>query len=472
MKTRKLLSIFLSIVMLISIGPIGAMSATAAENKKNLLSYDEGTFEIISSEISEDGFLVITLVAKNCIGLIKASLDIEYDSSVLTFAWSQDGVDGEQVAGTKSNKFVNEYDDSTKGILKTGIFFKTYLSDKSTFDGDAKKPGTVDINAEEFKAVDFIFSVNDTSVDKLVFTVNVISVTGIEATGGTYTVEFEKKVNEGNKGNKCGDNLTWTLDSEGILTISGTGEMYNTDSPFKNNSSIKKIIIEEGVTSIGNGAFFGCSSLTSVNIPDSVTIIDSEAFSGCSSLASVNIPKSVTKIDFGAFYGCEKLTEVYYTGSKTDWNHIKIGEKNDDLTKAKIYFNAIIDNDKAIEISGTIYSVSNITASDIIKAAGSGTKILKVDGTKLKSTEKVGSGMTLVKPDGTKATIIVKGDNTGDGEITASDARFALRTAVSLENPNNWQKTASDVDGEIGVTAADARLILRAAVNLEKLNLY
>ncbi|MCH5197764.1 MAG: hypothetical protein J1E34_02550 [Oscillospiraceae bacterium] len=48
--------------------------------------------------------------------------------------------------------------------------------------------------------------------------------------------------------------------------------------------------------------------------------------------------------------------------------------------------------------------------------------------------------MTLQKPDGTKETIIVKGDNTGDGAITASDARFALRTAVNLEKPNGWEK--------------------------------
>ncbi|MCH5199156.1 MAG: hypothetical protein J1E34_09665, partial [Oscillospiraceae bacterium] len=72
-----------------------------------------------------------------------------------------------------------------------------------------------------------------------------------------------------------------------------------------------------------------------------------------------------------------------------------------------------------------------------------------------------------------KETIIVKGDNTGDGEITASDARFALRTAVSLEKPNSWEKNASLVDNsKTNITAADARLILRAAVNLEKISIY
>ena len=132
-----------------------------------------------------------------------------------------------------------------------------------------------------------------------------------------------------------------------------------------------------------------------------------------------------------------------------------------------------ISSDNVQEKDGAVYAYPNLTASDVLKAAGTGAKILKTDGSQLKSSEKVGSGMTLVKADGTKATIIINGDNTGDGEITASDARFALRTAVNLEKPNSWQKNASLVDSsKAEITASDARLILRAAVNLETLNLY
>ncbi len=125
----------------------------------------------------------------------------------------------------------------------------------------------------------------------------------------------------------CGDMLTWTLDSEGTLTISGTGAMKNysisTDAPwYSRRGSISSVIIENGVTSLGNEAFIGCSSLTSVTIPDSVTSIGYEAFYGCRSLESVTIPDSVTSIGESAFDGCSSLTSVTIGNSVTS-----IGER-------------------------------------------------------------------------------------------------------------------------------------------------
>ena len=120
----------------------------------------------------------------------------------------------------------------------------------------------------------------------------------------------------------CGDNLTWTLDSEGTLTISGTGSMtdYTNKSIvpwYSRLGFIKSAIIESGVTSIGAYAFEGCSSLASVTIPDSVTTIGDWAFSNCSSLASVTIPDSVTSIGHGAFSGCSSLASVTIPNSVT-----------------------------------------------------------------------------------------------------------------------------------------------------------
>ena len=118
------------------------------------------------------------------------------------------------------------------------------------------------------------------------------------------------------------DNLTWKLDAKGTLTISGTGAMKNyndTDnlSPAYMNSNVKKVVIEDGVTSIGDFAFYKCTGLTSITIPDSITSIGNYAFSECSNLTSITIPNSVTSIGKSAFYGCWDLTSITIPDSVT-----------------------------------------------------------------------------------------------------------------------------------------------------------
>ncbi|MBQ9209633.1 MAG: leucine-rich repeat domain-containing protein [Oscillospiraceae bacterium] len=112
----------------------------------------------------------------------------------------------------------------------------------------------------------------------------------------------------------CGDNVTWSLDDAGKLTISGTGRMggFGAHTPpwKKHKSDITSVVIENGVTSIHLYAFYGCTSLTSVTIPDSVTSIDFNAFDGCTGLTSIKLPDSVTSIRDGAFQNCENLTSV------------------------------------------------------------------------------------------------------------------------------------------------------------------
>ena len=117
-----------------------------------------------------------------------------------------------------------------------------------------------------------------------------------------------------------GSNLTWTLDSEGVLTISGSGDMrdYDYSSPwYENGNQIQSVFMANGVTSIGNFAFNECTSLTSMTIPDSVTCIGNCAFRECSSLASVTIPDSVTSIGVYAFCACTSLKSVTIPDSVT-----------------------------------------------------------------------------------------------------------------------------------------------------------
>ena len=144
-----------------------------------------------------------------------------------------------------------------------------------------------------------------------------------------------------------GSNLTWTLDSEGVLTISGSGGMHDYDGPssppwYRSRSMVKSAVIADGVTSIGEWAFFGCGSLTSVTIPNSVTSIGRYAFYYCTSLTSVTIPDSVTSIGGSAFYNCTSLTDVYYAGSEAQWKAISISStENDDLLTANIHYNYV-----------------------------------------------------------------------------------------------------------------------------------
>ena len=163
----------------------------------------------------------------------------------------------------------------------------------------------------------------------------------------------------------CGENVTWTLTADGTLTISGTGAMtdytYDSRSPWYScRTYIKRVVMQQGVTSIGDHAFWDCSGLTSVTIPDGVTSIGGDAFSGCAALTSVEIPngvtaiggstfsncirlakvtipKSVTSIGKNAFYYCESIADVYYDGTEEDWAKISISSGNEDLLAAALH---------------------------------------------------------------------------------------------------------------------------------------
>ena len=143
----------------------------------------------------------------------------------------------------------------------------------------------------------------------------------------------------------CGENLTWTLDAAGTLTVSGTGAMkdfsYYRNTPwYQSRSSIKAVVIENGVTAIGDSAFSSCSSLSSITIPASVTAIGDSAFDGCRSLTSITIPESVTTIGYRAFSGCSSLKDVSITDLAA-WCSIAFGNEEDNpLYKAEnLYLN-------------------------------------------------------------------------------------------------------------------------------------
>lgn len=112
---------------------------------------------------------------------------------------------------------------------------------------------------------------------------------------------------------QCGANITWKLTTGGTLYLDGTGATgdFSGNAPWKKyRSSIKKVVVGEGITSIGLGAFAECTQLTSAVIADSVTELRPSVFNGCYRLARVEMPSNLTKIGAYAFAYCEALTEV------------------------------------------------------------------------------------------------------------------------------------------------------------------
>ena len=114
----------------------------------------------------------------------------------------------------------------------------------------------------------------------------------------------------------CGTGVTYSFTTRSrTLTIRGSGEMSNyrvaSDVPwYSYRGRFRTLIIEDGVTSIGSYAFYGCTGLTSVTIPNSVTNIGNNAFDGCSALTSVTIGNGVTSIGSEAFSYCSGLKSI------------------------------------------------------------------------------------------------------------------------------------------------------------------
>ena len=167
---------------------------------------------------------------------------------------------------------------------------------------------------------------------------------------------------------RCGADATWTLTKEGLLTISGTGEIlwYGYNDKLWKPEDVMRLVIEEGITAIGDEVFLDCQKLTEAEIADSVTTIGyesfyccyaltdivlpenltnigEEAFAECYSLKNVTIPRGLLTIGNDAFNGCDALTDVYYGGTETEWSGITIvASGNEALTGATIHYTVFV----------------------------------------------------------------------------------------------------------------------------------
>ena len=113
----------------------------------------------------------------------------------------------------------------------------------------------------------------------------------------------------------CGEKASWELNKSGTLRIYGEGAMqnysYKSEMPwYKYISQIKSIVIEEGVTSIGDYAFYGMMDTTEITIPEGVTTIGAYAFKNSTKLVDVKLPSTLKKLGESAFYGCSSLKSI------------------------------------------------------------------------------------------------------------------------------------------------------------------
>lgn len=150
-----------------------------------------------------------------------------------------------------------------------------------------------------------------------------------------------------------GDNLTWELTCEGVLTISGNGEMANyhtalNRSPWDGDTRVKQVVFTDGVTNVGAYAFYCCFDLSSVTLPNSITCIGVVAFEYCGNLTEIEIPNSVTTIQSYALAGCG-FSEIWIPSNVTT-----IGQAALDGNKLQS-INVAEDNPNYCSVDGVLF---------------------------------------------------------------------------------------------------------------------
>lgn len=273
----------------------------------------------------------------------------------------------------------------------------------------------------------------------------------------------------------CGNSLTWALTDDGVLTISGTGDMYNYASvsnpapwesrkdavvsvvvkegvtgigsnAFYHHHSLKRVVIESGVTKIGAGAFMYCKNLEHVELPDSVTVIGVSAFRDCASLRSIRlpdgikriadhtfegceslrvvvIPKRVYEIAGGAFSRCESLWHILFKGTRSQWKRVTVathrGDSSARVKDAVIHYKCT--GDEVTDVEDKTCSICDPCTHKwddgrIVQAA-----TCAEDGEKL---------LTCTKCEETKTEAIPKTDTHSFGDWAKVDASFHGRSCT------------------------------------------
>ena len=181
--------------------------------------------------------------------------------------------------------------------------------------------------------------------------------------------------------NLLAGSISWEV-KDSVLTISGTGDMpdypMGGGAPWLYSSGFSKVVIKNGILSIGTNSFYRCTKLKSITIPNSVTNIGGSAFSGCTGLTSITIPNSVTNINDYAFYDCTglKVIDIYAKTPPSCWNS---SFRNVDTQTCKLVVPAeSLEAYKNADIWKDFYNITagiDGTKADEVKVTATGNEI-------------------------------------------------------------------------------------------------
>lgn len=221
-----------------------------------------------------------------------------------------------------------------------------------------------------------------------------------------------------------GSNVTWTQYSDGTVYISGSGNMASfsstsgsTASPWKGSEEVTRVIVSEGVTRLGNYAFYKCPNLTSVILPDGLEAIGAGSLNSCTSLSEIKIPFTVNSINNYAFSGCTSLTSIIIpSGVQTIYS----GTFNSCTSLSQI---VLTGGNTAIQ-SGTFYKSERV----IIYSYD--------DGNPKAQAEKLGVPFEYY---------VLPGDTDFDYQLKESDLPGILNYIKSIEEPTGRSADNADV---------------------------
>ncbi len=261
---------------------------------------------------------------------------------------------------------------------------------------------------------------------------------------------------------KCGENVTWKLDADGTLTVSGTGEMNVSIGEWnKIESNVKNIVIQDGISSISSYAFQGMSALEEIIIPQSVTSVGIGAFWNCNKLKKVEFPDNIKELT-AVFDGCSELEEVILPKKLETIGYFGFDGLTYGLFGNCPKLKTVTIPETVTEIGeGTLgfdYTYNNGDMSDVVVKK---IEDLTIQGYKGTAAEKYAkdNGFKFVELKKADETKFSAGDANGDTEINVTDIAVTAAHIKGIKALTDAQVKAADVNNDNSVNVTDIAMM-------------